>query len=98
MEKTMLLVNSANGVYIPQIFANRFIMERWNVGSKDVIDLNIDSPTYWDTWDRVLNNAFFIANEDDTALPGKWTLYHNGDLWAVHESMTDEEWEEFGAN
>ncbi len=39
---------------------------------------------YWDTWERVLNNAYLIEGEY------RFTLHQDGDLWAIcPELMTE---------
>lgn len=91
-EKQMeLLINSANGIYIPRIFATTYgaeeNFENWDE-IKDLIDslANVESfefEDYWDTWEELVDNA---------KLKDGFTLYHNEDLWAVPEGF---EWDEF---
>lgn len=84
--KMELLVNSANGQYIPQIFAKSFgIPENftnWDEIKEDVAFLAEDNSNenedYWEVWDTILNNA---------ELKSGFSLYHNEDLWAVPEGF-----------
>jgi hypothetical protein len=98
LDKMFLLLSDARGVYIPANFKECFDMKRWNVKDSDSADISsVDNEFYWEAWDSVLNSAFFIATESDDMMKGKWTLYQNGELWAIHESFTDEEWEDFAS-
>ena len=75
-----LIFDSNRGTYIPQHFAD--ITTDWNVSTDDIETLKKgeECEWYWDTWDRVLNNA------EHTDKDGKlWRLHHDGDLWAYCE-------------
>lgn len=54
-----------------------------------------DSEWYWEAWDSILNNAFWI---DSNGI--KYTLYQDGNLWAIayDEMSTKEKNEFFGTN
>ena len=56
-----LLCDSHHGHFIPQIMARRLFDAGWSgIELGDVVELEADpydSEWYWDTWDRVLNNA-----------------------------------------
>lgn len=90
-----LLLDSARGIYIPKHFAESFNMSDWHVsdnqrdcllaGPEDEQDL------YWFYWSAILDNAYY---EKDGK---RWTLYQDGDLWALClDDMTDEEKRNFG--
>jgi hypothetical protein len=50
-----------------------------------------DSEGYWDAWAYVLDNARFVHDGDT------YTLYQDGDLWALCvERMSEEEKTNFG--
>jgi hypothetical protein len=91
----VLLVDSCHGVYIPQRFATNYDMGQWEVSDdqKECLLTGPDNPDngYWDEWDIVLSNASYTKDGN------KWTLYQDGDLWALCvELMTDEEKANFG--
>lgn len=83
-EDVQLLVDGAHGQYIPQIFVQNYknyILEK----SVNADDLNIllEGPYaqyYWEAWDTVEQSAIL---QDDNGI--RWTLYQDGDLWAVKE-------------
>lgn len=86
-----LLLSDARGIYIPRDFYKSFDLNGWNINSGEVNGIedlsNPENTYYWDTWDMVLTNAFFIDKDGN-----KWTLHQDGDLWAIcYELMTDEE-------
>lgn len=87
-----LLVDSAHGIYVPQSFAVRY--EGWQgITPEDMTILRAgpDNAEYWDTWDSVLQDAFYMLEGR------KFYLYHDGDLWAVDPySMADDELQSFG--
>lgn len=99
------LLSDARGIYIPRDFVQGFAIEckeedkqaaidgkAWKgIKANDVIVCNDpDHEWYWDAWDSILNNAYWIDSEGH-----KWTLHQNGNLWAIRDDMTEEEWEEF---
>lgn len=101
-QKIHLLLSDARGQYIPRDFTTSFDMDLWHLNQKDV-DVLLKGPEfewYWDTWNEVERTAYYIVesysiHHDVPNLIGKWTLYHGGDLWAIHESMTEEDWLEW---
>lgn len=84
-----LICDSHHGVYIPQIMARRLYDAGWSgIELGDVVELEADpydNEWYWDTWDRVLNNARYIDDEGET-----WFLWQDCDLWAVTQKDFDE--------
>jgi len=73
-----LLLNDSRGVYIPRGFYQQFDLESWNINKDDYINLNdINSETYWESWEMILNNAFCMLNGK------KWQLCQDGDLFAI---------------
>ena len=93
MEAVQLLLSDNRGIYIPKNFYNDFDLEKWNVSNIDLSDLdNVYSDGYWDTWNIVLNNSFFISENGD-----KFNLYQDGDLWAVcYDKLTKGDKESLG--
>ena len=90
-----LLLNSARGVYIPQNFVECVDADEWHLSEYDVKELSdYNNDFYWDAWNSVLDTAYFVDG------PGnKWTLFQDGDLWAIcFELMTEEELDNFGFN
>ena len=93
MSGIQLLLSDARGVYIPRDFCQNFDLCQWHT-KKDYQDIlsNPNNEFYWDYWDELLSNAYFVDE-----LGNKWELYQDGDLWAIcHKLMTDEERVNFG--
>ena len=85
----ILFCDSASGIYIPQRFINE--IDRacvTGISEQDYADLSDpDNEWYWDTWDRVCNNAEIIDKDGN-----QYTIHHDGDLWLLDlERMTEEE-------
>jgi hypothetical protein len=63
MNNIEILLSGARGVYIPNNFYTGFDLKKWHVDHLDLTALddpeNID---YWETWEQVLNNAYFMLN------------------------------------
>lgn len=95
MSGVTLLIDGANGIYVPKIFSTRFDLDEWGINVPDQLELqDIDNLYYWDTWHDVLTNAKYIDKDGHV-----WTLWQDGDLWAVcEELLTEEERENFGWN
>jgi len=93
MSGIQLLLSDARGIYIPANFVECFDIDKWHTDSKYVSRLSSPNEEfYWDNWDHVLNNAYFIDDKGN-----KWHLWQDGDLWAIClELMTDEEKANFG--
>lgn len=90
-DSIFLVINSQHGQYIPQIAAGS--LAGWNIDRQDLETLlaSPESPYYWDTWDRVLNNAVHVDKDGR-----RWQLYQDCDLWAYcEEIMTDDEYRDF---
>lgn len=87
------LLSDRHGIYIPAKFIECYTPEQWGVTADDQKELSSpDNEWYWDTWERVLNNAAYTGEDGN-----KWYLYHDGDLYAVcYELLTDEEKEFIG--
>jgi len=88
-----ILINDSHGVYIPQFFAEQFNVEGWEVekGDLDILIAGPEHDLYWDAWNDVTSYASY---QDDDGM--KWTLYQDGDLFAICEDrMTAEEYKNF---
>ena len=92
-EKIQMLVDGHNGVHIPELFVRWYFPKNWGIPEQDteILLLGHSHPLYWDTWERVLNNA--KGNNKDSHT---WTLHQDGDLWAVRDDMTEADWAEWG--
>lgn len=89
-----LLLSDARGIYIPRDFIQGFDLTKWKGIPEYTIKTlnNPDNDGYWDAWNDVLSYAEYI--HDDGRV---FTLYQDGDLWAIcYDSMTDEEKSNFG--
>jgi hypothetical protein len=83
-EGCQLLLSDARGVYIPRDFAEGFDLTAWHIDFDVSALFDLEGDFYWDTWERVLNNAYLIEGEY------RFTLHHDGDLWAIcPELMTE---------
>lgn len=86
----ILFCDSASGRYIPQRFAAEIMQQYLQGVSQD--DLNEladpDNEYYWETWDRVLNNATVVDGNNFYILHQS----EHGDLWLLDwDRMTEEE-------
>lgn len=97
-DKFKLLINDSWGVYIPQHFTEKFNSETWGFDENSEIWQALvagpDNENYWDCWIDFTDAA---AHRDSNGV--WWSLYQNGDLWAVAWSeMTEKEREKFGGD
>jgi hypothetical protein len=79
LENRVCLLDSSQGVYIPQSFAKAYA-ESWAHLDRQDIDILVQGPDhefYWETWDYVMRNAEFV--DDDGKV---WYLDQDGDLFA----------------
>ena len=79
-EGAELILSDSRGIYIPKGFAEGCYPEKWGVSQED-IDILLAGPDhehYWETWDRVLQNAERKMDDGRT-----FRLYQDGDCWAV---------------
>ena len=86
MENTkVLLVDGSTGIYGAKCFIEKYDRKEWHILLDDAEILkDIDHKDYWEVWDDVMTYAYF---EEDGH---RWTLYQDGDLWAVRD---DYDWE-----
>lgn len=89
----ILFCDGSSGVYIPQRFAAEIMQQYLSGVSQD--DLNEladpDGEYYWETWERVCNNAVVTYDGDE------YRLHQSDDLWLIcYERMTDEERQNLG--
>jgi hypothetical protein len=93
-KNAILLVNSANGIYIPQVFRQNFGHVIKN--SIDLTDYLLDledvyGEYYWDSWDYLLSNAVLLMGHKE------YYLWQDDDLWAIprgespNEEVADED-------
>ena len=87
-----LLLNDARGIYLPRDFIECYDTKLWHVKPRHAKQLRRgpDYEFYWEIWEHVLNFAFFIDTDGKT-----WRLYQDGNLFAVCDDITDEQWETF---
>jgi len=79
-----LLLSDARGVYIPRDFAEGFDLVAWHIDFDVSALSDPESELYWDTWERVLNNAYLIEGEY------RFIIWQDGNLWAIcPELMTE---------
>lgn len=86
MENTVLMIDGAQGVYVPKLFAEYF-SDAWGVDEYDKALLleGPDHDLYWETWDEVLNKAQFTDKSGEV-----WHLWQDGDLFMY--SGDGEQW------
>ena len=87
-ECTICLIDGQMGIYVPQAFARRYLMNAgdWGVSAEDraILLAGPDAPDYWETWDDVLNRSEFrkeIARRYSPIVE-HWQLEQDGDLFA----------------
>ena len=82
-----LLVNDANGIYIAQVFCERYADSIKNKEElQDDINTCLEGPEneeYWDAWVDVMDNAVLIADNGQEMNVGN--IGEGGDLWAIPE-------------
>lgn len=94
LDNVEILLSDARGIYIPRDFVQGFDLTRWEGISESDIEILQDPENewYWDSWESVLNNARFTADDGRV-----FSLWQDGDLFAIcYEEMTDEEKHNFG--
>ncbi len=82
------LLDGARGIYIPQAFIECY--GDWKGITKEnkaILETGPDHEHYWETWDEVLLDAYFINDN------GKWTLHQDGDLFIIHEDFDFDNWQ-----
>jgi hypothetical protein len=90
--KVKLLLSDARGQYIPRDFVTIFDMKRWHLTEEDVeACLDPYNEWYWEQWYCIEYKARYT---DDDGF--SWTLHQDGDLYAVRDDMTEDDWEEWG--
>jgi hypothetical protein len=101
-DKIQILINDSWGIYIPQRFTENFPAELWGIDPESddwkTIAAGPEAENYWEAWDSILDKAKHVESETGNCPGVVWTLYQNGDLWAVaYDEMTEPEREEFFA-
>lgn len=90
------LVNSAHGIYVPQVFVKYAEAYGWIIPphhSDDVasIEEGPESEYYWESWESLLSMPSRVDEEGN-----RWTLHQDGDLFEVCDDLlSDEEYEIF---
>lgn len=79
MERTEMLIDGQNGVYVPYKFAWNMAEVWQDIDPEDLAILKTGpgNPQYQDAWDNVLFSAKFEDSEGNI-----WHLYQEGDLFA----------------
>ena len=81
MDTIECIIDGSHGIYIPQVFAERF--ENWQGITEDDLAILLNSPAhrdYWEVWDSVLATASYKDDDGHT-----WTLFQDGDLFMVRD-------------
>ncbi len=83
-----ILCDSHHGQYIPQLMINRLVDNGWQgIEKDDIADLQDPSNEwYWEAWYNIEDNATYTDKNGNV-----WTLYQNGDLFAICEDLMTEE-------
>ena len=79
-----LLLSDVRGIYIPRDFAEGFDLVAWHIDFDVSALSDPESELYWDTWQRVLNEAYLLKGEHT------FTLHQDGDLWAICPKLMTE--------
>lgn len=88
-DKVTCIIDGACGIYVPKEFALRF-PSRIQEKDRKVLLAGPDHEEYWDVWDDVLGSVTIIDTRNM-----EWSLFQDGDLFAVREDVTDKEREEW---
>ena len=94
LDNVEILLSDARGIYIPRDFVQGFDLTRWEGISESDIEILQDPENewYWESWESVLSNAKFKADDGRV-----FSLWQDGDLFAIcYEEITDEEKHNFG--
>lgn len=78
MTYTTLLINSAHGVYIPQVFAETIdwnALDNWDEDQKSILLAGPEHEFYFEAWQEILDNC-------ETIDGGR--LHQDGDVWLVY--------------
>lgn len=73
-----LLIDGAQGIYVPKTFAENFEPEKWGIDAETIAILKAgpDHDLYWEAWGDVEGYV-------ERSINGKrWVLSQDGDLWA----------------
>lgn len=94
MGNVKLLCDSHHGVYLPHVWVKN-TENIWNIKQEDWDYLsdasNVEDEHYRDTWHDILSDAVYTDSNGVV-----WTLYQDGDLFAVaYNEMTEEDKEIF---
>jgi hypothetical protein len=74
----ILLIDGANGIYIPKYFAKSFAADCAAMTQEMCRDLSApDNDSYWETWETVLDSVTINLYGQNYA------LYQDQDLWGV---------------
>lgn len=88
-----LLVSGDHGQYVPQTLSRMYDLSLWSGIDPDnvkIIEQGPDHEHYDEAWSEILDSASY-THDGNT-----WTLWQDGDLWAVcDELMDDQEYEDF---
>lgn len=93
-EGSILLGCSSSGIYLPKEIADSCHFDMETVIQED-LDICKEGPTpdnewYWEAWDHILDYGM-IYSKDPNDKGKRWTLYQDGDVWAIPE---DAKWPE----
>lgn len=88
-----LLLDDARGVYIPKAFTECFDLDAWHVAKEqaEILAKGPDEELYWEVWDEVLRDAYYVSDGKSDLKAGRWTLDQDGCLFARHEDHIAEE-------
>lgn len=89
----ILFCDGSSGNYIPQRFAEEINTQYLSGVSQDDLNelANPDNEYYWETWDKVCDNAVVSFNGDE------YRLHQSDALWLLcYDRMSDQEKENFG--
>ena len=89
-ESSILLITDAWGVYIPQEAVRSLLFDKSTVTQEDLdtLEEGPEHEWYWEAWAHVLDTGIIV---DRIAKTERYTLYQDGDLWAIPEGA---EWSE----
>ena len=94
MSGLSLMISDAHGVYIPQVFTQKYDRSAWGQISDwawETCAAGPDAEGYWDAWTELMDHSIHMDANGNA-----WHVYQDGDVWAYCDAlMTEEEYENF---
>jgi len=80
-----LIVDSANGIYVPKVFARSYVLREADLDEDmEICSSGPDGEFYWDAWSEIIDNGTI-----DGLSGAVYRIFvsDNGDVFAVDDSI-----------